>query len=93
MPGRGFAAWCGDNLDSTNAFVVDLASAPPVVASTPVTLPIRLHQHRQPRHRWLEPGGQPAAEPIAFDQVARGANVDDVVYFYDRHSATSPTGR
>jgi len=83
VPGQGFAAWCGDNLQTTNAFVVDLGNAPPVVAQAPVALPMSYTNTGNPGIDGWNLVANPLPSPIAFDQIARGADVDDVVYFYN----------
>ncbi len=37
--GQGFAAWCGDNLNTTTDFVIDVTGAPHI-AQTPISLPV-----------------------------------------------------
>ncbi|HRD53733.1 MAG TPA: hypothetical protein PKY96_13910 [Flavobacteriales bacterium] len=40
VPGQGFAAWCGTNLNTTTAFTIDLENNTPVIAATPIALPM-----------------------------------------------------
>jgi hypothetical protein len=83
VPGQGFAAWCGDNLNTTNAFIIDLGASAPVVAQAPVTLPMSWTNTGVPTTDGWNLVANPLPSPIAFDQVARGADVADYVTFYN----------
>jgi subtilisin-like proprotein convertase family protein len=82
-PGQGFAAWCGDNLISTAAFTIDLENQSPVIASTPITLPMTYTNTGNPAVDGWNLVANPLPSPIAFDQIARGADVADYVTFFN----------
>lgn len=81
--GQGFAAWCGTNLVSTLAFTVDLENTAPVIANTPVSLPMSYTSTGFPLIDGWNLVSNPLPSPVAFDQLARNGDVDDVVYFYN----------
>jgi PKD repeat protein len=82
-PGQGFAVWCGDALGGTAPFVVDLAGAPPVIASSPIALPMSWTDTGNPAADGWNLVSNPVPSAIAFDQIARGADVADYVTFYN----------
>ena len=88
-PGQGFAAWCGDNLQTTAAFVIDLGNNAPVVATTPVSLPVSWTDTGSPAVDGWNLVANPLPSPIAFDQIARGADVADYVTYYDPASGNT----
>ncbi|MCB9184283.1 MAG: PKD domain-containing protein [Flavobacteriales bacterium] len=81
--GQGFAAWSGDALGGTAPFVVDLGGAPPVIATAPITLPMSWTDTGAPLVDGWNLVSNPVPSAIAFDQVARGADVEDYVTFYN----------
>lgn len=90
-PGQGFAAWCGTNLTTTNAFVIDLENNTPVIASTPINLPVTYTNTGNPTVDGWNLVANPLPSPIAFDQIARGADVDDYVTFFDPSTGNMAT--
>ncbi len=89
--GQGFAAWSGDNLDTTNAFVVDLENQAPIIASTPITLPMTWTNTGNPSLDGWNLVSNPVPSAIAFDQISRGADVEDYVTFYNPASGNTST--
>ncbi|MBK8500280.1 MAG: PKD domain-containing protein [Flavobacteriales bacterium] len=83
VSGQGFAAWCGDNLVTTNAFVIDLGNGAPVIASTPITLPMTYTNTGNPGVDGWNLLSNPVPSPIAFDQISRGADVEDFITYYN----------
>jgi len=81
--GQGFAAWCGDNLGGTAPFVVDLGDAPPVIATAPIVLPMSWTDTGNPEVDGWNLVSNPVPSAIAFDQITRGADVEDYVTFYN----------
>lgn len=82
-PGQGFAVWCGDALGGTAPFVVDLGGAPPVIAMTPLALPMSWTDTGNPEVDGWNVVSNPLPSAIAFDRIARGADVEDYVTFYN----------
>lgn len=83
LPGQGFAAWCGTNLNTTTAFTMDLENAAPVIASSPITLPMSYTNTGNPSVDGWNMVANPLPSPIAFDQIARGADVEDYVTYFN----------
>jgi hypothetical protein len=83
VPGQGFAAWSGSGLNTTTAFTIDLENAPPVIAASPITLPMTFTSTGNPTVDGWNLVANPLPSPIAFDQISRGANVEDYVTYFD----------
>lgn len=81
--GQGFAVWAGSGLVNTSAFQVDLQNNVPVIASTPVTLPMSYTNTGNASVDGWNLVSNPLPSPIAFDQIVRGADVGDFVTFYN----------
>ncbi len=81
--GQGFAAWCGTGLTTTTAFLIDLENQAPVIANTPITLPMTYTNTGNASVDGWNLVSNPVPSPIAFDQLVRGADVADYVTFYD----------
>lgn len=81
--GMGFAAWCGDNLSTTNAFTIDLGGGAPFIAQTAIDLPMSWTDSGNPTVDGWNLVANPLPSPIAFDQMVRGADVEDYVTFYN----------
>ncbi|MBK9148865.1 MAG: PKD domain-containing protein [Flavobacteriales bacterium] len=81
--GQGFAAWCGTGLTTTTAFTIDLENNAPVIAATPITLPMAYTNTGNPSVDGWNLVANPLPSPIAFDQIARGADVEDYVTYFD----------
>lgn len=81
--GQGFAVWAGSGLITTTAFQVDLEGAAPVIASTPITLPMTYSSSGNPGADGWNLVSNPVPSPIAFDQISRGADVGDFVTYYN----------
>jgi hypothetical protein len=80
--GQGFAAWSGSGFTTTTAFVVDVTGAP-TVAAAPVALPMSWTNTGVPAADGWNLVSNPLPSPIAFDQIARGANVEDYVTYFN----------
>ncbi|MBK9148864.1 MAG: PKD domain-containing protein [Flavobacteriales bacterium] len=81
--GQGFAVWAGTGFFNTAAFTIDLGGSAPVIAQTPVTLPMSWTDTSAPTVDGWNLVSNPLPSPIAFDQIARGADVADFVTFYN----------
>jgi PKD repeat protein len=81
--GQGFAAWCGTGLTTTTAFKMDLENQPPVIASTPIGLPMSYTNTGNAAVDGWNLVSNPLPSPIAFDQIVRGADVADYVTYFD----------
>jgi PKD repeat protein len=83
LRGQGFAAWCGDNLGGTAPFVIDVFNGAPHIATAPITLPMSWTNTGNPTVDGWNLVSNPVPSAIAFDQIARGADVQDYVTFYN----------
>ena len=81
--GQGFAVWAGTGLINTNAFSIDLEGAPPVIASTPISLPMSYTNTGNPSADGWNLMSNPLPSPIDFDQIALGADVEDYITYYN----------
>ncbi len=80
--GMGLAAWSGDNMGGTSAFVVDVRGLPQI-ASTPFSLPMTWTNTGVGAVDGLNLVGNPVASPIDFSLVTLGADVDNFYWIYD----------
>ena len=80
--GQGFACWSGSGLTTTSAFTMDLQGAP-TIASTPISLPMSYTNTGNPTVDGWNMVSNPLPSPIAFDQISRGANVEDYITYFD----------
>ncbi len=87
--GMGFAAWSGDNLNTTAAFVIDLGGDAPVIAQTAIDLPMRWTDSGNPNADGWNLVANPLPSAIAFDALSRGADVEDFVTFYNPASGNT----
>ncbi|MBK8500279.1 MAG: proprotein convertase P-domain-containing protein [Flavobacteriales bacterium] len=81
--GQGFAAWCGTSLTTTTAFTIDLENSTPVIATSPITLPMTYTNTGVPAVDGWNLVSNPLPSPIAFDQIARGADVADYITYFN----------
>ena len=81
--GQGFSVWAGTSFLNTAAFTIDLGGNSPVIAQTPVTLPMSWTDTSTPVVDGWNLVSNPLPSPIAFDQIARGADVADFVTFFN----------
>jgi len=88
VTGRGYAAWCGDNLGGTAAFVVDV-NGPPTIAQTPLSLPLTWTDTSVLTADGWNLVSNPLASPIDFDQITRNGSVEDRYYVYDPSDGTT----
>lgn len=86
--GRGYANWSGDALGGTQAFVVDV-TGPPVIATTPIQLPLTWSNSGNPNADGWNLVSNPLPSPIAFSAIARGADVENGYYIYNPATGTS----
>ena len=80
--GRGYAAWCGDNLFTTTAFIIDVFKNP-TIANTPVSLPMSWTDTGTPLVDGWNLVGNPLASPIDLDALVLGADVDGTFWVFD----------
>ena len=80
--GQGFAAWCGTNFTTTNAFTIDLKGAPHI-AHAPITLPMSYTNTGNPIADGYNLVSNPLPSPISFSEVVRGADVPNAYWIYD----------
>ena len=90
VAGQGFAAWCGTGFATTTAFNVDMSGAPNV-ASIPITLPLSYTNTGVPATDGWNMVSNPLPSPIAFDQISRGADVDDYITYFDPATGNNAT--
>ncbi len=88
--GKGFAAWCGDNLGGTAPFIIDL-KGPPTIAHTPVTLPMSWTDTGVPTTDGWNLVSNPLPSPIAFSGIQLGADVVNSFHVYDPVSGNMAT--
>ena len=81
--GQGFSVWCGDALGGTAAFIVDLQNGAPNIATTPITIPLTWTDTSDPAVDGWNLVSNPLPSAIRFDQISRGANVEDYVHIYN----------
>ncbi len=89
--GQGFAAWSGDASGGTAPFVVDLQNGTPNIASTPIALPMTYTNTGNGSVDGWNLVSNPLPSAIAFDQIARGADVADYVTFYNPANGNTGT--
>ncbi|MEZ4738036.1 MAG: hypothetical protein R2818_01435 [Flavobacteriales bacterium] len=75
--GQGFAAWCGDGLNTTSAFTVDVTGAPHIAIS-PFSLPMSYTNTGNAGVDGWNLVSNPLPSPIRFSNIAR-TNVEDYV--------------
>jgi len=78
--GQGFAAWCGDGLNTTAAFVIDV-TGPPIVATSPINLPMSFTTTGDPMIDGYNLCSNPLPSPILFSNIARASVNDNVTFF------------
>lgn len=88
--GQGFAVWCGDNLGGTAAFMIDVQDGAPHIANTPITLPMSWTNVPTSADGW-NLVSNPLPSPIDFETMSLGADVDEVVTFYNPANGNSAT--
>lgn len=80
--GRGYAAWCGDNLNNTTDFIVDVKRFPNI-ANPPIALPVTWTNTGTPMVDGWNLVGNPVASPIDFSLLSRGADISSTFHIYD----------
>ncbi|MDQ3100666.1 MAG: hypothetical protein M3R08_04715, partial [Bacteroidota bacterium] len=80
--GKGFAAWCGSNFTTTNAFVIDVKGAPHI-AHSPITLPMTYTNTGNTIADGYNLVSNPLPSPIAFSELALGADISNAYWIYD----------
>lgn len=81
--GQGFAAFIGDDFVNVSAFAINLRNGPPNIASTPISLPMNYTNTGNGAVDGWNLVSNPLPSAIAFDQINRGADVEDFVTFYN----------
>ena len=89
--GQGFATWSGTGLTTTTAFTVDLENQSPVIASSPVSLPMTYTNTGNPGVDGWNLVSNPVPSPIAFDQIVRGADVADYITYFNPTTGNTAT--
>ena len=80
--GKGFAAWAGDNLNTTNAFTIDVSGTPNIPVA-PFTLPMTWTNNGFATTDGWNLVGNPLPSPIDFTDVVLGADVDNFYYVFN----------
>lgn len=82
--GRGYAAWCGDNLGGTAPFTVDVKGNP-TLATTAVNLPVTWTELTvpDPTAEGWNLVSNPVASPVDFGLLTLGSDMLDGYYVYD----------
>ena len=80
--GKGYAAWCGDNLVSTTEFVIDVRREPNI-AVAPLALPMSWTDTGTPAVDGWNLVGNPLPSPIDFGALALGADVENEFWVFD----------
>lgn len=88
--GQGFAAWSGSGFTTTTAFTIDFVG-PPHVASSPITLPMTWTNTGAPATDGWNMVSNPLPSPVRFDQLVRGADVEDYIIYYDPATGNNAT--
>ena len=86
--GRGYMAWCGDALLTTDEFVIDVRGTP-VVAQSPLALPVGWTDTGDPAVDGWNLLGNPLPSPIDFGQIALGADVESEFWVFDPVAGTN----
>ncbi|MBP9139163.1 MAG: PKD domain-containing protein [Flavobacteriales bacterium] len=88
--GKGFAAWCGDNLTTTAAFTVDV-TGPPNIASGPIDLEVTFTTGSGATEDGWNLVSNPLPSAIDFTEVTLGANTFNGYYVYDPFDGSTET--
>lgn len=80
--GRGYAAWSGDLQGGTAPFMLDVKGVP-IVAQSPVTLPMTWTNSGAPAADGWNLVSNPLPSPIAFTAIQRGADVLNGYWLFD----------
>jgi PKD repeat protein len=88
VPGQGFAVWCGDALGGTSPFVIDVTGEP-VIAKTPLTLPMSWTDSGNPTSDGWNLVSNPLPSPVSYSDLSLGSDVGTGYYIYDPVSGSS----
>ncbi|MCB0794904.1 MAG: PKD domain-containing protein, partial [Flavobacteriales bacterium] len=88
LAGRGYAAWCGDNLNTTTSFVIDV-KGPPNIAASPLALPVSYTDTGSPLVDGWNLVGNPLPSALDFSDVLLGPDVEPVFWVFDPVSGNS----
>ena len=88
--GKGFAAWCGDNLTNTAAFTVDV-TGPPNIANSPIDLEVTFTAGSGLAEDGWNLMSNPVPSAIDFSEVTLGANTFNGYYVYDPSDGSTET--
>jgi hypothetical protein len=86
--GRGYANWSGDSNSGTQPFVVDV-TGPPVIATSPITLPMTYTNSGTIGADGWNMVSNPLPSPILFSGITRGADVLNNYYIYNPANGNS----
>ena len=86
--GRGYANWSGDSNSGTQPFVVDV-TGPPVIATSPITLPMTYTNSGTIGADGWNMVSNPLPSPILFSGITRGAGVLNNYYIYNPANGNS----
>jgi len=81
--GQGFAVWAGSGLVNTTAFEVDLEAEAPVIASTPISLPVTFTGTGNPSADGWNLVSNPVPSPIDFELMTLGTSMVEAMTFYN----------
>jgi len=88
--GKGFTAWAGDNLNTTNSFIIEVTGVPNI-AGTPFTLPMSWNNTGVGATDGWNLVGNPLPSPIDFTDLSLGADVDNFYYVFNPASGNNVT--
>ena len=88
VPGRGYAAWSGDNLGGTAPFTVSVTGNP-TVAQSPLDLPVSWTDSSTPTVDGWNLVSNPLASPVDFSSFTLGNDMTEGYYVYDPATGNS----
>lgn len=88
VPGRGYAAWSGDNLGGTAAFTVSVTGEP-TIAYSAINLPVSFTDNSLPTVDGWNLVSNPLASPVDFTEITLGADMTEGYYVYDPATGNS----
>jgi hypothetical protein len=88
VPGRGYAAWSGDNLGGTAPFTVSVTGNP-TVAQSPLNLPVTWTDTSTPTVDGWNLVSNPLASPVDFSSFVLGDDMTEGYYVYDPATGNS----
>ncbi|MBX2978754.1 MAG: PKD domain-containing protein [Flavobacteriales bacterium] len=82
LTGQGFVAWCGDDIQGTQPFVVDV-TGPPTIARSPITLPMSYTNTGSAAADGWNLVANPLPSPILFSAISRDADVQNAYWIFN----------